>query len=68
VQIILCKLFGIRKCLSAGILLGGGQQWGEDWEGNTHIEGEREGLGRCWHEWKLGKGIMFEMLFLMFWC
>jgi len=28
-------------------LLGGGRQWGEDGEGNTHKEGEGEGLGGC---------------------
>jgi len=27
--------------------LGGGQQWEEDGEGNTHKEGEEEGLGGC---------------------
>jgi len=27
--------------------LGGGRQWREDGEGNTHKEGEEEGLGGC---------------------
>jgi len=37
----------------------GGQQWGEDGEGNTHIEGE--GGVRGMLAWKPGKGITIEM-------
>jgi len=28
--------------------VGGRVVMGGGWEGNTHIEGEGEGLGRCW--------------------
>jgi len=40
--------------------LGGGWQWGKDGEGNTHNEGEGEGLGGCLPG-NLGKGITLEM-------
>jgi len=33
---------------SVNMIVGGGQYWGKDGEGNTHIEGEREGIWGCW--------------------
>lgn len=32
----------VNGILQGRAVMGGG------WEGNTHIEGEGEGLGRCW--------------------
>jgi len=40
--------------------LGGGRQWGEGWEGNTHKEGEGGGI-RGMFARKPGKGITLEM-------